>query len=389
MRKVMTGNEAQAWGARLSRAQVIAAYPITPQTNVVEKLSDFIASGDLQAKYLTVESEHSAMQACISASLAGARAYTATSSQGLLLMHELLHWAAAQRTPVIMGVINRAVGPPWNIWADHTDSMSQRDTNWVQVYCENNQEVLDMVIQAYRMGETSSVSLPVMVMEDAFYLSHTAEPVDVPRQSVVDSFLPPFSPQYTLDVDEPLGFNVLAGPDSYEEFRYELHRAMMEAARLIPEVDDDFGRGFGRRWGGLVERYECDGAEVVLVAAGTAASTARVVVDELRGEGVEAGMMKLRFFRPFPREEFRELAREAGSIAVLDRSFTGTFGGPIFTEVGAALQGIPQNPPVVGFYAGLGGRDLTPATLRSCFEEASRAEESKVIWADLKQFVEV
>ncbi len=389
MRKVMTGNEAQAWGARLSRAQVIAAYPITPQTTVVEKLSDFIAKGELKAKYLTVESEHSAMQACISASLAGARTYTATSSQGLLLMHELLHWASGQRTPVVMGVINRSVGPPWNIWADHTDSMAQRDTNWLQVYCENNQEVLDMVIQAYRFGEDPEVTLPVMIMEDAFYLSHTAEPVDIPHQTLVDSFLPPFHPKHILDVDEPLGFNVLAAPDLYEEFRYQLAKAMETAAGKIPEVDEEFERTFGRGWGGLLESYRCDDADVVLIAAGTATSTSRVVVDDLRDSGVQAGLAKLRFFRPFPREEIRRLAQEVDTIAVLDRSYTGTYGGPMYTEISAALEGLPYSPKVRGVYAGVGGRDLTPEVLKTCITDALKAEESGVTWADLREFQEV
>jgi pyruvate/2-oxoacid:ferredoxin oxidoreductase alpha subunit len=388
MRKVMTGNEAQAWGARLARAQVIAAYPITPQTTIVEKLSNFIAEGELQAKFLTVESEHSAMQACISASLAGARTYTATSSQGLLLMHELLHWASGQRTPVVMGVVNRAVGPPWNIWADHTDSMSQRDTGWIQVYCENNQEVLDMAIQAFRIGEDPEVLLPAMVMEDAFYLSHTAEPVEIPEQVLVDAFLPPFSPRHLLDVEEPLGFNVLAGPDLYLEFRYRLHEAMEHAARRIEEVDEDYGRTFGRRWGGLVERYRCEGADVVLVAAGTAVSTARVAVDELRESGFRAGLLKMRFFRPFPREELRQLGREVDVVAVLDRSYTGTRGGPMYTETAASLHDLPYAPKVTGFYGGLGGRDLSTEVLKSCFQEALKADEGDVIWIDLKEFQE-
>ncbi len=388
MKKVMTGNHANAWGARLARAQVVAAYPITPQTTVVEKISEFIAQGKMKAKYLTVEGEHSAMQACISASLAGARTYTATSSQGLLLMHELLHWAAGQRTPVVMGVINRSVGPPWNIWTDHTDSMAQRDTNWIQVYAENNQEVLDMVIQAYRFGEDPEVTLPAMIMEDAFYLSHTAEPVDLPDQSKVDGFLPPFKPKHILDVEEPLGFNVLAGPDLYEEFRYRIHQSMMTAAKRAPEVDEEFSKQIGRSWGGLMDFYRCDGADVVLITAGTATSTSRDVVDELRESGTKAGLAKLRFFRPFPREEVRQLATEVGSLGVLDRSYTGTHGGPMYTEVSAALQGLPFVPKVRGFYAGIGGRGLTPEVLKGCFEEALKAEESGVTWADLKEFVE-
>lgn len=389
MKRVMTGNQAQGVGAKLSRAQVVAAYPITPQTTIVETISDFIARGEMEAKYLTVESEHSALQACISASLAGARTYTATSSQGLLLMHELLHWASGQRTPVVMGVVNRAVGPPWNIWVDHTDSMSQRDTNWIQLYAENNQEVLDMVIQGYRVGEDVEVSLPVMIMEDAFYLSHTAEPVDIPSQRAVDKFLPPFHPAHTLDVREPLGFNVLAGPDLYEEFRFQLARAMEAAVGHIEAVDAEFERAFGRRWGGLVESYRCDDADVVLMAVGTAVSTARVVVDELREAGTRAGLAKVRFFRPFPREAVRQLAKEVDTVAVLDRAFTGTYGGPLYTEVAAAVQGLSALPVIRGFYVGLGGRSLPPETIRRCVQSALRADEGGVSWGDLREFVEV
>lgn len=384
MKQVITGNHAVSHGVMLSRVQVISAYPITPQTEVVEMLSTFCAQGRFPAKFIKVESEHSAMAACIGASSSGVRTFTATSSQGLALMHELLHWAAGQRTPVVMGVINRAVGPPWNIWADHTDSMAQRDTNWIQIYAENNQEVLDMVIQAYRVGEEAEVSLPVMIMEDAFYLSHTAEPVEIPHPTLVDAFLPPFLPERLLDVDEPLGFNVLAGPDLYEEFRYGLARAMEAAARRIPEVDAEFEQAFGRSWGGLLEVYRCDDAEVVLMAMGTAASTGRVAVDALREEGIRAGLMKVRFFRPFPRDAVRRLGREVDALAILDRSFTGTYGGPLYTEVAAALEGLSPAPVTRGFYAGVGGRDLPPQVLRSCLEEARRAEVGGVTWADLR-----
>ncbi len=226
-------------------------------------------------------------------------------------------------------------------------------------------------------------------MEDAFYLSHTAEPVDIPHQTLVDAFLPPFLPDRILDVDEPLGFNVLAGPDLYEEFRYGLAKAMDLAARRVPEVDAEFEQAFGRSWGGLLERYRCDEAEVVLMAMGTAASTGRVAVDALREEGVRAGLAKVRFFRPFPREEVRTLSKEVDALAIMDRSFTGTYGGPLYTEVAAAVDGLSPCPVVRGFYAGVGGRDLPPEVLQSCLKEALHAEAGGVSWADLRPYEEV
>ena len=231
--KVLSGSYAQSYAALLARVQVVAAYPITPQTSIVEKIAEFVSSGELPAQFVKVESEHSALQVCISASALGARTYTATSSQGLLLMHELVHWASGMRTPIVMGVVNRAVGPPWNIGADHTDTMSQRDTGWIQFYAESNQEVLDTVLQAFRLAEHPDVRIPAMIAEDAFYLSHTLEPVDVPDQATVDRFLPPREPHAVLVPGAPIRVGSFPGPDHYVDFRHQVAEAMQRVPKVF------------------------------------------------------------------------------------------------------------------------------------------------------------
>ena len=259
MKKVIVGNHAVSWGVKLARAEVIAAYPITPQTQVVEELSEMCASGELPARFIKVESEHSAMAACLGAAAAGARTFTATSSQGLALMHELLHWAAGGRHPIVLANINRALGPGWNIWADQTDSLSQRDTGWIQLYCETGQEVLDTTIMAFRLAE--QVKLPVMVVLDAFYLSHTAEPVDIPEAAQVDAFLPQRDAKLRLDPRDPRTFNALVRPDDYMDMRHSMQLAMREARTAFDEIEEAWERSFGRRYG-AVEAYHTDDAEL-------------------------------------------------------------------------------------------------------------------------------
>lgn len=381
---VMSGNSAAAWGARLARAQVVAAYPITPQTTIIEKIADFIAKGDLDAKYLAVESEHSAMQACIAAAAMGARTYTATSSQGLLLMHELLHWAAGARAPVVMGVANRAVAPPWSVSADHTDTVAQRDTGWIQFYAESNQEVLDTTIQAYRLAEDPAVDLPAMVGEDAFFLTHTVEPVDVPSPAEVDGFLPPRFREHALQFGKMNRLGSYMPPDTYMEFRARIAKAMERAARLYGEVEAEYERAVGRHHGGPLARYRMEDADAVLVTMGTATSTARTVVDRLRDQGKRVGLAKLRMFRPFPAEAFRELAGEVDRIGVLDRSFTFGAAGAAATEVAAALYHAPQRPLLRGFVGGLGGRDITPEGVEDMFASLLRGKGDDVQWVGLK-----
>ncbi|MGB9773839.1 MAG: pyruvate ferredoxin oxidoreductase [Bacteroidota bacterium] len=381
---VIEGSHASSYAVELARVQVISAYPITPQTGVVEKLSELVASKQLNAKFIKVESEHSAMAACIGASAAGARAFTATSSQGLALMHELLHWAAGSRLPIVMVNVNRAMAPPWSIYADQTDSLSQRDTGWMQFYCESNQEVLDTVLQAYKIAE--SVYLPCMINLDAFFLSHTSEPVALPKQSLVDEFLPPYNPPFRLDPANPHAFGGLVGPDGYMELRYKIHQAMEEARVKIKEVDDEYAEKFGRSYGGLVEGYETDDSEIVLATAGTAASTARIVVDDLRGRGFPVGLLKIRAFRPFPVDEVRSLAQRVKKIGVLDRNFSFGASGIFYQEIKAALYNAEHRPPVFGFVVGLGGRDITPAVIEELFDYMMKnnAPESESIWIGLK-----
>ncbi len=387
MRKVMTGNYASAYAAKLSRAEVIAAYPITPQTSIVEKLAELVSTGELNAKFVPVESEHSAMAACISASIAGARTYTATSSHGLTLMHEVLMWASGARLPIVITNVSRAMAPPWSVWVDHMDSIAQRDTGWLQFFCSSNQEVLDTTIMAYKICESRNVMLPAMVIEDAFILSHTSEPVDLPDQETVDSFLPSFSPELKVEIGRPMGFGSLVKPDQYMEFRYKAMLAMKAARERILRVEKEFKQVFGREYGGLLENYRCDDAEVVLVAAGSTAATAKDVVDRLREKGQKVGLARLRVFRPFPHEEFRALAGKVAGIAVLDRSYTFGVSGAFFTEIKGSIYDCPKRPAMKNYIAGLGGRDITPEILEKIFDDiqlfVKRREETDVEWVDV------
>jgi pyruvate/2-oxoacid:ferredoxin oxidoreductase alpha subunit len=369
MRKVMTGNYASAYGAKAAKVEVIAAYPITPQTSIVEKLAEFVSTGELRAKFVPVESEHSAMAACVSASIAGARAYTATSSHGLALMHEVLMWASGARLPIVMTNVSRAMAPPWSVWVDHMDSVAQRDTGWMEFFCESNQEVLDTIIMAYKVCESRGVMLPAMIIEDAFILSHTSEPVDIPDQEAVDSFLPSYSPEIKLEVGKAMGFGSLVRPDQYMEFRYKSMLAMREARDRLLNVEKGFKQVFGRSYGGLLDEYMCDDAEVVLVAAGSVAGTIRTVVDSLRSKGIKVGLARIRAFRPFPLQELRSLGGKVAGIAVLDRSYTHGAAGAFFTEVQGALYSSPNRPSMKNYIAGLGGRDITPEVIERMFED--------------------
>ncbi len=390
MKTMITGNYASSYGAKLARAEVIAAYPITPQTSVVEKLAEFVSNGELDCKFIKVESEHSAMSACISAANTGARTFTATSAHGLALMHEMLMWAAGARLPVVMTNVNRAMAPPWSVWADHQDSIAQRDTGWMQFYCENNQEVLDTVIQAYKICEDPKVMLPAMMCLDAFFLSHTYETVDIPTQEKVDEFLPPFELEYKLDVDDPHMFGTICFPHQwFMEWRYKMAEDLEYAKKKIKEVDQEFQEKFGRSYGGLIEEYRTENADVVMVAAGTNVSTAREVVDQMRDEGYNVGLVKMRVFRPFPHEEIQDIAKRIKMIAVTDRTYTYGYGGPFFAEVKGSAYGIDKPPIIKNYLLGVGGRDVRPVTVRAVFMDALRVlEEGKVDkdveWVELK-----
>jgi pyruvate/2-oxoacid:ferredoxin oxidoreductase alpha subunit len=383
MKKILVGNHAVSWGVMLARAEVISAYPITPQTTIVEELSVLCADGRLKAKFIPVESEHSAMACCIGASAAGVRTFTATSSQGLALMHEMLHWATGARLPIVMANVNRALGSPWNIWGEQTDSLSQRDTGWLQLYCESNQEVLDTVIQAFKIAE--EIRLPVMLVLDAFFLSHTAEPVEIPEQSLADGFLPRYQPEFRLDPKEPHSFGCLTQPEYFMEFRHKIQQSMLQGKAVSERVDKEFGQAFGRKYG-LIEAYRCEGADLILVTSGTIASTARVVVDALREKGRKVGMVKVRLFRPFPKEELWEVLREAEKLAVVDRNVSFGVGGIFAQELRAAFCNEKTRPPIFSYIAGLGGRDVTPQVLNDVvYQTYKRSEpEEQSVWVGMR-----
>lgn len=380
---VITGNHAVSYAVKMARTQVVAAYPITPQTQVVELLSKFCEDGTMDARFIKVESEHTSMASLVGASSAGARTFTATSSQGLALMHEMLHWAAGARTPIVMANINRALGAPWSIWTDQNDSLSQRDTGWIQYYCESNQEVFDTVLQAYRVAET--VLVPVMLVMDAFVLSHTAEPVDIPPQEKVDKYLPPFKPAIKLDTNAPAAYHGLVTPDYYMEFRKKLQDAQDEAKAVISKVDNEYGDVFGRKYG-QVEQYGNEEPDILLITSGTVTGTAREVIDTLNASGKNVALLKIRVFRPFPSAQVREACAGTRKVAVLDRNIGFGVGGIFAQEIRAALYG-HLDVPVQSYIAGLGGRDVTPSTIHEVLRQAEARDDNngESIWVGVKE----
>lgn len=384
---MMNANHAAAIAAKLARVDVTAVYPITPQTSISEKLAEMVQKGEMDAKFLTVESEHSAMSVLIGASYAGARTFTATSSHGLALMHEMLMWAVGARRPIVMPVAARTIGAPWNIWGEHQDVITERDTGWLQIFCENNQEVLDTVLMAYRVAEDPEVMLPIMVVEDGFIMSHTVDIVDVPEQDRVDRYLPPFRPKYPIDVNNPMRHGGLVMPDWWTEFRYLIHLSQEAARTKLVEAEKAFEEEFGRSYGGLMEYYQCEDADAILVIAGSAAGTAKEVADRFRSDGKKVGVAKLRVFRPFPAKEVRRLSEMTSTIGVFDRSYTFGDGGAMFNEVRSALQ--PGDSMVKNYVGGLGGRDVTVKYIEWIFEDllkisAAGKVDRVVEWVGLK-----
>ncbi|MCX5906710.1 MAG: pyruvate ferredoxin oxidoreductase [Deltaproteobacteria bacterium] len=364
----------------LARVQVISAYPITPQTTIVEELSEMCSDGRLSARFIRVESEHSAMACVTAACAAGVRVFTATSSHGLAYMHEMLHWTSGTRLPVVMVNANRAIGAPWNIWCDLSDSLSQRDTGWLQIYCQSAQEALDTVLQAYRIAE--EVLLPIMVLEDGFVLSHTSEPVDVPDPQEVDRFLPPYRARHKLSADEPHTYNIMVDPSRFIAFRHEGQKSMEQAKKVVARVDREFKSRFGRGYG-LIEKYRATDADVVFLTMGTPASTAREVIDEFRKQGKKVGLMRLRLFRPFPTEEIVKQLSGVKKVAVLDRAISLGAGGIVAQEVKAALLNSPKKPKVFEFIAGLGGKDINPEAIRTMVEKTmKRAGPNEMVWME-------
>ncbi|WP_461866318.1 pyruvate ferredoxin oxidoreductase [Thermococcus sp.] len=390
IKKVISGNYAAAYAARDARVEVVAAYPITPQTSIIEKISEFLANGEVEnLQYVPVESEHSAMAACIGASAAGARAFTATSAQGLALMHEMLHWASGARLPVVMVNVNRAMAPPWSVWDDQTDSLAQRDTGWMQFYAENNQEVYDGVIMAFKVAET--VNLPAMIVESAFILSHTYDIVEMIPQELVDEFLPPRKPLYTLtDFDNPIAVGALGTPADYYEFRYKIEKSMEEAREVIHKVGKEFGERFGRDYSQMIELYRTEDADFVFMGLGSLMGTVKQAVDVLRSEGYKVGAAKVRWFRPFPKEELYELAKNVEGIAVLDRNFSFGQEGILFNEAKGVLYNTDAHPLIKNYIVGLGGRDFTVSDVKKIAENMKGIIEAKkldreVEWYHLKR----
>ena len=365
-RLLLTGNHAAAYGAMLARAEVISAYPITPQTMIVELLSELTASGKLDATFITVESEHSAMAACVGASAAGSRTYTATSGQGLALMHEMLHWAVGARLPIVLTNVSRAMAPGWSIWSDQTDILSQRDVGWITLFAESVQEAQDFIIWSYRVAE--QVYLPAMVGMDAFILSHTAEPLIVHDQDAVDAYLPPFEPLYDLDPADPRAYGGLVNRDHYFELRYKIFEAMDRARGVIVEAGEEFGEVLGRRYT-PVEEYRLDDAEYVIVSAGALTSNVRQAVKDLRQRGIKVGLLRLVMFRPFPIAEMRSLLAGRRKVAVLDRNMSPGHSGVFAEEIRAAMAGMADAPPIYDYVVGLGGRDVRVETVTEVFDD--------------------
>ncbi|MGC8738129.1 MAG: pyruvate ferredoxin oxidoreductase [Candidatus Hydrogenedens sp.] len=366
---VITGNQSASIGAFLCGVQVIAAYPITPQSPVVEELAKFVEDGELSAEFVPVESEHSAMGVCIGASIAGARVFTATSANGLAYMCEQLHWASGSRLPIVMACVNRAMAAPWSVLNDQQDSMSQRDAGWIQLFCKDNQEIIDTVIQAYRIAE--KVYLPVMVCYDGYILSHTVMPVEVPDGNKVKKFLPMYIPHTPLDINKPVNINpvTLAEPrynaegvlcHGYMEHKYLHHKALRDSLEIIEQVDDEYENTFGRSAGGLFSLYKTDDAEAIIICAGSLSKMVILVIDMLREQNVPIGLVALRAYRPFPNQKLSEALKNKKLILTIDKSLSYGYQGPICIDVKSCLFEAGISSTVISFIAGLGGRDIKP-----------------------------
>ena len=380
MLRQVEGSRAVAEAVAACRPEVICAYPISPQTHIVEALSQLVKSGELSGcEYVNVESEFAAMSVAIGASATGARSYTATASQGLLYMAEAVYNASGLGLPIVMTVANRAIGAPINIWNDHSDAMSQRDCGWIQLYAETNQEAADLHVQAFRIAE--ELSLPVMVCMDGFILTHAYERVDVPEQAQVDAFLPAFEPRQVLDPAEPVSIGSMVGPEAFLEVRYLAHAKQMQALDLIPEVADDFAAVFGRDSGGLVRAYRCGDAETIVVALGSVLGTVKDVVDERRERGERVGALGITSFRPFPLDAVREALHEAKRVVVLEKALAVGIGGIVSANVRMALSGLPLHGYTV--IAGLGGRPVMTSSLHQLLDDAIQDALEPLTFLDL------
>lgn len=380
MLKQCEGSHAIAEAVALSRPEVVCAYPISPQTHIVEGVGELVKSGTLKdCEFINVESEFAAMSVAIGSSAAGARTYTATASQGLLFMVEAIYNASGLGLPIVMTVANRALGAPINIWNDHSDSMSQRDCGWIQLFAETNQEAADLHIQAFKLGE--ELSLPVMVCMDGFILTHAYERVDIPEQEKVDAFLPPYSPRQVLDPTDPVSIGAMVGPEAFSEVRFLAHAKQMQAIELIPKISREFEDIFGRQSGGLIRPYKLDDAETVVIALGSVLGTIKDTIDEMRADGISIGVLGITSFRPFPIAAVRRALSHARRIVVLEKSFAVGIGGIVATDVRMALDGLDQR--IYTVVAGLGGRNITRSSLHRVFRMAMHDQLEPLHFLDL------
>ena len=384
MLKQIEGSQAMAQAVAACKPQVVAAYPISPQTHIVEALSKLVKDGELQdCEYLNVESEYAAMSASIGASAVGARAYTATASQGLLFMVEAVYNASGLGLPIVMTVANRAIGAPINIWNDHTDAMSQRDSGWLQLYAETNQEAADLHVQAFRIAE--ELSLPVMVCMDGFILTHAVEQVDVPEEEQVAKFLPPYEPRQVLDPEHPMSIGAMVGPEAFTEVRYLAHHKQKQALELIPQVQKEFEKIFGRQSGGLIHTYHCDDADTIIVALGSVVGTLKDVVDERRAQGEKIGVLSICSFRPFPFEAVGNALKNAKTIISFEKAFQVGIGGIVSSHIFHSLRDIDPDlhPDLYEVIACLGGRNITKHSIHDMLDSAQKNELEPLTFLDL------
>lgn len=379
----ISGNDAIAIGVRLSRPHVISAYPITPQTIVVERLSEMVEDGSLKAEFMHVESEHSAMSAAMGVSAVGARAFTATSSQGLLYMAEGLFYASGGRFPIVMMNANRALALPWSIYGDQSDSLSLLNCGWIQVYVEDAQEALDMVIQAYKIAEHEKILTPFMINLDGFILTHTYELVSIPDQSVVDKFLPSFKTVNKMDFEKPLNMGMSTSPLDNLEYKYQQHKAVKDSRKIIKDVDKEFEAVFGRGYGGLVQAYKADDANAVLITLGSITGTVKVVVDKMRSEGHKVGVVKIRYMRPFPEDELIEVCGHVKSIGVIDKNISFGYEGTVFTNVNSTIAKKGLTTFLMNFICGLGGKDVSKNHIEGMFMSLLKSDKNE----DKVQFI--
>ncbi|TAN61151.1 pyruvate ferredoxin oxidoreductase [bacterium] len=368
MRELLEGSQAVAEAVRLCKPGVISAYPITPQTHIVEELASMVAQGKLKSEFVNVESEHSAASVVLGSVATGVRSFTATSSQGLLLMAEVVFNISGMRLPVVMTCANRAISAPLNIWNDHQDAITVRDSGWIQMHAETIQEALDLHIQAYRIAEAPKIMLPVMVNMDGFILTHGLEVVDVPTQEQVDNFLPAYRPLYKLDVENPLTLGPLVGPEYYMEARFAIQETLKDVLGLIPLIQGEFQKGFGRPSGGLVEPYRIDGAEKVIVAMGSVCGTIKDVVDSLRAKGKKVGCLRVVTYRPFPAAEICRALKDVSRVAVLEKAVSLGSYSPLLSEIRSCFSGKKKSPVISGFVIGLGGRDISLDSIKEVFK---------------------